>query len=171
MAGERNGHVVGLRGPTRPGPRGGQAARILGRRMEVTAEIAQWDRPRAASWKAVQGSATLVAYCGVEPEHGGRRLTYGGEGKVNGILGVLLNQRTIRSRPIKAARENSATAPRQSVPTRRIQEPDRECHGPAGTANASMKPMVVALALRKIVARRPGRVRCRARPGREGCRC
>jgi hypothetical protein len=59
--------------------------------MEVTAEIVDWDPPRAASWKTVQGSATLVAYCRVEPEHGGCRLTYGGEGKVTGLVGLFLN--------------------------------------------------------------------------------
>lgn len=106
-------------GPTRPGRRGGQAARILGRRMEVTAEIVEWDPPRAASWKTVQGSATLIAYCRVEPEHGGCRLTYGGEGKVNGLLGLLLNPiikpamlRGARSdlARLKAALESSATS-------------------------------------------------------------
>lgn len=54
-------------GPTRPGRRGGQAARILGRRMDVTAEIVGWDPPRAASWKTVQGSATLVATAASSP--------------------------------------------------------------------------------------------------------
>ena len=106
-------------GPTRPGRRGGQAARILGRRMDVTAEIVGWDPPRAASWKTVQGSATLVAYCRVEPEQGGCRLTYGGEGKVTGLLGLFLNPiikpamlRSARSdlARLKAALENSATS-------------------------------------------------------------
>src|SRR5258708_32674086 len=49
-------------GPTRAGRRGGQAARILGRRMEGTAEIVEWDPPRGAGCKPVQGSATLVAH-------------------------------------------------------------------------------------------------------------
>jgi hypothetical protein len=90
---------------------------MLGRRMEVTAEIVEWDPPRAASWKTVQGSATLVAYCRVEPEDRGCRLTYGGEGKVNGLLGLFLNPiikpamlRSARSdlARLKAALENSA---------------------------------------------------------------
>src|SRR5258707_4339218 len=82
-------------------------------------EIVGWDPPRAASWQTVQGSATLIAYCRVEPEDRGCRLTYGGEGKVNGLLGLLLNPiikptmlRGARSdlARLKAVLENSATS-------------------------------------------------------------
>ena len=73
----------------------------------MTAEIVEWDPPRAASWKTVQGSATLVAYCRVGPEDGGCRLTYGGEGKVNGLLGLLLNP-IIKSVMLRGARSDLA---------------------------------------------------------------
>jgi hypothetical protein len=87
--------------------------------MEVTAEVVEWDPPRAASWKSVQGSATLIAYCHVEPERGGCRLTYGGEGKVTGLVGLFLNPiiepamlRGAQSdlARLKAALENGATS-------------------------------------------------------------
>ncbi len=78
-------------GPTRPGRRGGQAARIMGRRLEVTAEIVDWDPPRYASWKTVQGGATVVAYCRIDPDGAGCRLIYGADGHVNGPLGIVFN--------------------------------------------------------------------------------
>ena len=50
------------------------------RRMEVEAEIVDWDPPRHVTWQTVAGAATVRTDCTVEPEAGGCRLTISAEG-------------------------------------------------------------------------------------------
>ena len=73
-------------GPMRVGRRGYQTSRIVGRTMSVEAVIVEWDPPRAVTWQAVQGSATVRSWVRVEPHGAGCVVSGGAEGEFNGFV-------------------------------------------------------------------------------------
>jgi hypothetical protein len=83
-------------GPMRPGRRGYQTSRILGRRMTVEAVIVEWDPPRHVTWEAVQGGATVRSWVHVEPHGTGSIVSGGAEGELNGVIGRLLTPIAVR---------------------------------------------------------------------------
>jgi len=70
--------------PMRPGRRGRQVSRVLGRRYEVVGEIVDWEPPQQVSWRTVAGGAAVRTDCRVVPEGGGCRLTITAEGDFTG---------------------------------------------------------------------------------------
>jgi uncharacterized membrane protein len=79
-------------GPMRVGRRGRQTARLLGREWTVEAEVVEWDPPRAAAWKTVQGPVTVRSWVRVEPHDEGSRVSGGADGGFTGPLGGLLTR-------------------------------------------------------------------------------
>jgi uncharacterized membrane protein len=101
-------------GPMRVGRRGRQVSKVLGRRMEVVAEIVEWDPPRHVVWQTVAGSATVRTDCLVEPEAGGCRLTISAEGDFTNpvmrllsplAIGMMKRQARADTRKLKDALE------------------------------------------------------------------
>jgi uncharacterized membrane protein len=78
-------------GPMRVGRRGRQVSKVLGRPMEIVAEVVEWDPPRHVPWQAVQGFATIRTDCTVEPEGDGCRLTVTAQGEFTSWLMRLLS--------------------------------------------------------------------------------
>ena len=83
-------------GPMRPGRRGSQTSRILGRNMSVEAVIVEWDPPRYVCWETVQGGATVRSWVRVVPQGTGCVVSAGGEGELNGLVYRLLTPIAVR---------------------------------------------------------------------------
>ena len=79
-------------GPMRVGRRGRQTARLLGREWTVEAEIVEWDPPRAAVWRSVQGPVSIRSWVRVEPEADGSLVSGGADGGFTGPIGRLLTR-------------------------------------------------------------------------------
>lgn len=79
-------------GPMRPGRRGRQTARLLGREWTVDAEIVVWDPPRGAAWRSVQGPVSVRSWVRVEPDGSGSLVRGGADGSFAGPIGALLTQ-------------------------------------------------------------------------------
>jgi polyketide cyclase/dehydrase/lipid transport protein len=79
-------------GPMRVGRRGRQTARLLGREWTVEAEIVEWDPPRSATFRTVQGPVTVRSWYRVAPDGTGSLVTGGGDGGFTGPLGGLLTR-------------------------------------------------------------------------------
>lgn len=79
-------------GPMRVGRRGRQTARVLGREWTVEAEIVEWDPPRSATFRTVQGPVTVRSWYRVAPDGTGSLVTGGGDGGFKGPLGGLLTR-------------------------------------------------------------------------------
>jgi carbon monoxide dehydrogenase subunit G len=106
-------------GPMRVGRKGVQVSRVLGRRMEVEAEIVEWDPPRHVAWQAFAGSALVRTDCWVEPEDGGCRLTISAEGDFTNpvmrllsplAIGMMKRQSDRDTKKLKAALESGTEA-------------------------------------------------------------
>lgn len=82
--------------PMRPGRRGRQVGRVLGRRMEFLAEIVDWDPPRYASFRVLQGPGSVRSFYRCEPDGGGCRLSGGAEGGLSGPLWRLVEPLFVR---------------------------------------------------------------------------
>lgn len=80
-------------GPMRIGRRGRQTARILGREWTVEAEVVEWDPPRSAAWRVVQGPVSVRSWFRVEPDGSGSLVSGGADGRgFTGPLGGLLTR-------------------------------------------------------------------------------
>ena len=80
-------------GPMRIGRRGRQTARILGREWTVEAEVIEWDPPRSAAWRSVQGPVSVRSWFRVEPDGTGSLVSGGADGRgFTGPLGGLLTR-------------------------------------------------------------------------------
>jgi len=79
-------------GPMRVGRRGRQTARLLGRAWTVEAEVIEWDPPRAAAWRTVQGPVTVRSWFRVEPDGTGSLVSGGADGGFTGPIGGLLTR-------------------------------------------------------------------------------
>lgn len=79
-------------GPMRLGRRGRQTARLLGREWTVEAELVEWDPPRAAAWRTVQGPVSVHSWIRVEPDGAGSLASGGAEGSFRGPIGGLLTR-------------------------------------------------------------------------------
>lgn len=82
-------------GPMRVGRRGRQTARLLGREWTVEAEVVQWDPPRAATWRTVQGPVSVQSWVRVEPDGAGSLASFGAEGAFKGPIGRLLTRMAV----------------------------------------------------------------------------
>jgi len=76
-------------GPTRPGRRGEQVSRVLGRRYTVTAEVIDWDPPRHIGWATTAGGADVRTSCQIEADGDGCILTLESEGVSTGAWRLL----------------------------------------------------------------------------------
>jgi len=76
-------------GPTKPGRRGEQTSKVLGRRYTVMAEVVDWDPPRHVSWATTAGGADVRTQCRVEADGDGCTLTLESEGRFTGAWRVL----------------------------------------------------------------------------------
>ena len=76
-------------GPNRPGRRGDQTSRILGRRYTVTAEVVDWDPPRHVSWATTAGGADVRTHCRVDADGDRCTLTLESEGQFTGAWRLL----------------------------------------------------------------------------------
>lgn len=79
-------------GPMRVGRRGRQTARLLGRDWTVEAEVVEWDPPRTATWRTVQGPVTVESWVRVEPDGNGSLASGGADGGFTGPIGGLLTR-------------------------------------------------------------------------------
>jgi hypothetical protein len=79
-------------GPMRVGRRGRQTARLLGREWTVDAEVVEWDPPRIAAWRTVQGPAAVRSWVRVEPDGTGSLVSGGADGGFTGPIGRLLTR-------------------------------------------------------------------------------
>jgi hypothetical protein len=88
---------------------------MLGRRMEVEAEIVEWDPPQHVVWRAFAGSALVRTECRVEPEDGGSRLTISAEGDFTNrfmrllgpiAIGIMKRQSDRDTKKLQAALES-----------------------------------------------------------------
>ena len=71
--------------PTRPGRRGEQTSKVMGRRYTVIAEVVDWDPPRHVSWSTTAGGADVTTHCRVEPDGDGSIVTIESGGEFTGI--------------------------------------------------------------------------------------
>ena len=76
-------------GPTKPGRRGEQTSRILGRRYTVTAEVVEWNPPREVSWATTAGAADVRTSCRIEADGDGCIFTLDSEGEFTGAWRLL----------------------------------------------------------------------------------
>ena len=79
-------------GPMRVGRRGRQTARLLGREWTVEAEVVEWDRPRVAAWRTIQGPVSVRSWVRVERDGTGSLASGGAEGGFTGPIGGLLTR-------------------------------------------------------------------------------
>jgi uncharacterized membrane protein len=79
-------------GPMRVGRRGAQVQHVLGRDWTVTAEVVEWDPPRRATWRAVQGPVIARSWVRVEPDGEGCNVTAGADGGFAGPIGAILTR-------------------------------------------------------------------------------
>ncbi len=78
--------------PMGVGRRGRQAARLLGREWTVDAVVAEWDPPRSAAWRTVQGPVSVRSWVHVEPDGSGSLVSGGADGNFTGPIGRLLTR-------------------------------------------------------------------------------
>ncbi len=95
-------------GPMRVGRRGKQTARVLGREWTVEAELVEWDPPRAAAWRSVQGPVSVRSWLTVEPDGDGSLARAGADGGFTGPLGRFLT-RLAAPRMVKQAEKDLQT--------------------------------------------------------------
>jgi hypothetical protein len=76
-------------GPTKPGRRGEQTSRVLGRRYTVAAEVVDWDPPRHVSWATTAGGADVGTSCRVDADGDGCIFTLESEGEFTGVWRLL----------------------------------------------------------------------------------
>ena len=67
-------------GPMRVGRRGNQTQHLIGRDWTLTAEIIEWDPPRHAVWRTVQGPASVRSWIRAEPDAEACLATAGADG-------------------------------------------------------------------------------------------
>ncbi len=79
-------------GPMRVGRRGRQTARLLGREWTVEAEVVEWDPPRVAAWRTIQGPVSVRSWVRVERDGTGSLASGGAEGGFTGPIGGLLTR-------------------------------------------------------------------------------
>ena len=79
-------------GPMRVGRRGRQTARLLGREWTVEAVVAEWDPPRVAAWRTVQGPVSVRSWVRVEADATGSLVSGGADGGFTGPIGRLLTR-------------------------------------------------------------------------------
>ena len=89
-------------GPMRVGRRGRQTARLLGRHWTVEAEVIEWEPPRSATWRTVQGPVSVRSWVRVEPDGAGSLVRGGADGGFKGPIGGLMT-RLATPRMIKQA--------------------------------------------------------------------
>jgi len=95
-------------GPMRVGRRGRQTARVLGRPWTVEAEVIEWDPPRSATWRTVQGPVSVRSWVRVEPDGTGSLVSGGADGGFKGPIGGLMT-RLATPRMIKQAHRDLET--------------------------------------------------------------
>ena len=76
-------------GPTKPGRRGEQTSRLIGRRYSVRAEVVDWEPPLHVSWATTAGGADVRTHCRVEEDGSGCRVTLESEGEFTGVWRLL----------------------------------------------------------------------------------
>jgi polyketide cyclase/dehydrase/lipid transport protein len=79
-------------GPMRIGRRGRQTARLLGREWTVDAVVAEWDPPRVAAWRTVQGPVSVRSWVRVEADADGSLVSGGADGGFTGPIGRFLTR-------------------------------------------------------------------------------
>ena len=79
-------------GPMRVGRRGRQTARLLGREWTVEAEVVEWDPPRSAAWRTVQGPVSIRSWVRVELAETGSLVSGGADGGFTGPIGRFLTR-------------------------------------------------------------------------------
>jgi hypothetical protein len=79
-------------GPMRVGRRGSQTQHLLGRDWTVSAEVIEWDPPRRATWRTVQGPVSVRSWVRVEPDEGGCIASGGADGGFTGPIGGILTR-------------------------------------------------------------------------------
>ena len=79
-------------GPMRVGRRGRQTARLFGREWTVEAEVVEWDPPRVAAWRTVQGPVSVRSWVTVKPDATGSLVSGGADGSFLGPIGGLLTR-------------------------------------------------------------------------------
>jgi len=104
--------------PMRPGRRGRQTSRLLGREWTVEAVVDAWDPPRHAAWRTVAGPLDVRSWYTVEPDEGGSLLRGGAEGGFRGPVGRLLTRLAVPAMvrqandDLRALRDHLETLPR-----------------------------------------------------------
>lgn len=76
-------------GPTKPGRRGEQTSRLLGRQYTVAAEVVDWEPPRHVSWATSAGGADVRTHCRVEDDGTGCLVTLESQGEFTGVWRLL----------------------------------------------------------------------------------
>ena len=79
-------------GAMRVGRRGRQTARLLGREWTVEAEVVEWDPPRTAAWRTIQGPISVRSWVRVEADGTGSLVSGGADGGFSGPIGGLLTR-------------------------------------------------------------------------------
>ena len=79
-------------GPMRVGRRGRQTARLLGREWTIDAVLAEWDPPRGAAWRSVQGPVSVRSWVRVEAADEGSLVSGGADGGFTGPIGRFLTR-------------------------------------------------------------------------------
>lgn len=77
-------------GPMRVGRRGRQTARLLGREWTVGAEVTEWDPPRSAAWRTVEGPVSVRSWVRIEEDATGSLVSGGADGGFTGPIGRFL---------------------------------------------------------------------------------
>ena len=105
-------------GPMRIGRRGRQTAHLIGRDWTVEAEVVEWNPPRSAAWRTVQGPVSVRSWFRVEPDGAGARVTGGADGAFTGPIGRLLTRLAV------PRMERQAELDLQTL-RHRLEQPDR----------------------------------------------
>jgi hypothetical protein len=106
-------------GPMCVGRRGRQTARLLGREWTMEAEVVEWEPPRVAAWRTVQGPVTVRSWVRVEPDGEGSLVSGGADGGFTGPFGAVLTRlavpRMVRQADadLRTLREHLESAPTQ----------------------------------------------------------
>ena len=79
-------------GAMRVGRRGRQTAGLLGREWTVEAEVVEWDPPRTAAWRTIQGPISVRSWVRVEADGTGSLVSGGADGGFSGPIGGLLTR-------------------------------------------------------------------------------
>ena len=99
-------------GPMRIGRRGTQTSRLLGRDWTVVAEVVEWDPPRSAAWRSVQGPIDVRSWVRVEPDGDSCVVRGGADGGFGGPLGALLTRLAVPRMLRQADADLAALKPR-----------------------------------------------------------